>query len=151
MSLLVFSSIQSAAYGNLFECSTAESKISDALFSSMAHANQVGVWDDGEALFVVSLLNTEGLKLKFPKYAASDGLVIRHRKNDLTDHMVLLGEIFRAAATLPPDPSAVLPERTEHQSVVRTRLGQHKYRICGDRPRPSFRFSGVRLLSYCVH
>ena len=151
MSLLVFSSIQSAAYGNLFECSTAEAKISDALFSSMAHANQVGVWDDGEALFVVSLLNTEGLKLKFPKYAASDGLVIRHRKNDLTDHMVLLGEIFRAAATLPPDPSAVLPERTEHQSVVRTRLGQHKYRICGDRPRPSFRFSGVRLLSYCVH
>ena len=79
MNALVFSSIQSAAYGNLFECSTAEAKISDALFSSMAHANQVGVWDDGEALFVVSLLNTEGLNLKFPKYAASDGLVIRHR------------------------------------------------------------------------
>lgn len=129
MSPLVFSSIQSAAYGNLFECSTAEAKISDALFSSMAHANQVGVWDDGEALFVVSLLNTEGLKLKFPKYAASDGLVIRHRKNDLTDHMVLLGEVFRTAATLPPDPGAVLPERTERQSIVRTRLGQHKYKV----------------------
>ena len=129
MNALVFSSIQSASYGNLFECSTAESKISDALFSSMAHANQVGVWDDGEALFVVSLLNTEGLKLKFPKYAASDGLVIRHRKNDLTDHMVLLGEVFRTAATLPPDPGAVLPERTERQSIVRTRLGQHKYKV----------------------
>lgn len=129
MNALVFSSIQSAAYGNLFECSTAEAKISDALFSSMAHANQVGVWDNGEALFVVSLLNTEGLKLKFPKYAASDGLVIRHRKNDLTDHMVLLGEVFRTAATLPPDPDAVMPARTERQSVVRTRLGQHKYKV----------------------
>ena len=73
MNALVFSSIQSAAYGNLFKCSTAEAKISDVLFSSMVHANQVGVWDDGEALFVVSLLNTEGLKLKFPDHAASDG------------------------------------------------------------------------------
>ena len=129
MNALVFSSIQSAAYGNLFECSTAEAKISDVLFSSMVHANQVGVWDDGEALFVVSLLNTEGLKLKFPDYAASDGLVIRHRKNDLADHAMLLGEIFRAAATLPPDPDAVMLERTECQSIVRTRLGQHKYKV----------------------
>ena len=55
--------------------------------------------------------------------------MIRHRKKDLTDHAVLLGEVFRTAATLPPDPGAVLPERTERQSIVRTRLGQHKYKV----------------------
>lgn len=129
MNPLVFSSIQTAAYGNRFECSTAGQHITDALFSSMAHDNQVGVWDDGGALLLVSLLNTESLKAKFPKYAVEDGLVIRHPMNDLTDYAETLGEIFRAAATLPPDPDAVMPARTERQSVVRTRLGQHKYKV----------------------
>ena len=129
MNALVFSSIQSAAYGNLFECSTAEAAVSDVVFSSMAHDNQVGAWDDGEALLLISLLNTEGLKAKFLKYAVEDGLVVRHPRNDLTNHMALLGEIFRAAATLPSDPDAVMPGRTERQGLVRTRLGQHKYKV----------------------
>lgn len=129
MNALVFSSIQSVAYGNLFECSTAEAAVSDVVFSSMAHDNQVGAWDDGEALLLISLLNTEGLKAKFLKYAVEDGLVVRHPRNDLTNHMALLGEIFRAAATLPSDPTSVLPDRTERQRVVRARLGQHKYKV----------------------
>ena len=129
MNALLYSSIQSAAYGNQFECSTAGEKITDALFGSMTHQNEVGVWDDGEALLVVSLLNTEGLKAKFPKYAVEDGLLIRHPKNDLTDHLQLLGEVFAAAASLPPDPDAVLPERTDVQRTVKARLGQHKYKV----------------------
>ena len=48
MNAYLFSSIQSAAYGNLFECSTHEEKGSDIVFSSMSHENEVGVMDDGE-------------------------------------------------------------------------------------------------------
>lgn len=126
---LVFSSIQSAAYGNLFECSAAAEIIEEAVFSSMSHENQIAAWDEGSELLLVSLLNTDGLKAKFPQFATEDGLVIRHPKNDLTSHAIVLGEIFRAAATLPPDPEAILPDRTSRQSVVKTRLGQHKYKV----------------------
>lgn len=129
MNPLVYSSVQSAAYGNLFECSAAAEIIEEAVFSSMSHENQIAAWDEGSELLVVSLLNTEGLKAKFPQFATEDGLVIRHPKNDLTSHAIVLGEIFRAAATLPPDPEAILPDRTSRQSVVKTRLGQHKYKV----------------------
>ena len=129
MNALLFSSIQSAAYGNLFECSTHEEKGGDIVFSSMSHENEVGVMDDGEELLFTSLLNTEGLKTKFPSLATEDGIVVRHPKNDLTSHLVLLGELFHAAATLPPDPQAVLPERTVRIATVRARLGQHRYKV----------------------
>ncbi len=129
MNAYLFSSIQSAAYGNLFECSTHEADGSDIVFSSMSHENEVGVMDDGEELLFTSLLNTEGLKAKFSKLATEDGLVVRHPKNDLTNHLALLGELFHAAATLPPDPQAVLPERTVRIATVRARLGQHRYKV----------------------
>ena len=67
MNAYLFSSIQSAAYGNLFECSTHEENGGDVVFSSMSHENEVGVMDDGGALLFASLLNTEGLKAKFLK------------------------------------------------------------------------------------
>jgi hypothetical protein len=73
MNAYLFSSIQSAAYGNLFECSTHEVDGSDVVFSSMSHENEVGVMDDGEELLFTSLLNTEGLKVKFSKLATEDG------------------------------------------------------------------------------
>ena len=129
MNAYLFSSIQSAAYGNLFECSTHEENGRDIVFSSMSHENEVGVMDDGEEFLFTSLLNTEGLKAKFPKLATEDGLVVRHPKNDLTNHLALLGELFHAAATLPPDPNAVLPERTVRIATVRARLGQHRYKV----------------------
>ena len=129
MNAYLFSSIQSAAYGNLFECSTHEENGRDIVFSSMSHENEVGVMDDGEELLLTSLLNTEGLKEKFPSLATEDGLVIRHPKNDLTNHLSLLGEIFHAAATLSPDAQAVLPERTVRIATVRARLGQHRYKV----------------------
>ena len=129
MNAYIFSSIQSAAYGNLFECSTHEVDGCDVVFSSMSHENEVGVMDDGEELLFASLLNTEGLKAKFPKLATEDGLVVRHPENDLTNHLALLGELFHAAATLPPDPNAVLPERTVRIATVRARLGQHRYKV----------------------
>lgn len=129
MNAYLFSSIQSAAYGNLFECSTHEENGRDIVFSSMSHENEVGVMDDGEALLFASLLNTEGLKAKFPKLATEDGLVVMHPKNDLTNHLALLCELFHAAATLPPDPNAVLPERTVRIETVRARLGQHRYKV----------------------
>lgn len=129
MNPLLYSSIQSAAYGNHFECSTADAEITDAVFSSMSHLNEVGVIDEGEALLLVSLLNNEGLKAAFPQLATEDGLLIRHPKNDLTDHLALLGRIFQTAATLPPDSSAILPEITERQQVVKSRLGQHRYKV----------------------
>ena len=65
MNAYLFSNIQSAAYGNLFECSTHEENGRDIVFSSMSHENEVGVMDDGEELLLTSLLNTEGLKEKF--------------------------------------------------------------------------------------
>jgi hypothetical protein len=68
MNAYLFSSIQSAAYGNLFECSTHEENGRDIVFSSMSHENEVGVMDDGEELLFTSLLNTEGLKAKFSKF-----------------------------------------------------------------------------------
>jgi hypothetical protein len=68
MNAHIFSSVQSAAYGNLFECSTHEADGSDIVFSSMSHENEVGVMDDGEELLFTSLLNTEGLKAKFSKF-----------------------------------------------------------------------------------
>jgi len=129
MNAYLFSSIQSVAYGNRFECSTHEVNGSDVVFSSMSHENEVGVMDDGEELLFTSLLNTEGLKAKFSKLATEDGLVVRHPKNDLTNHLALLGELFHAAATLPPDPNAVLPERTVRITTVRARLGQHRYKV----------------------
>lgn len=129
MNAYLFSSIQSAAYGNLFECSTHEENGRDIVFSSMSHENEVGVMDDGEEFLFISLLNTEGLKAKFPKLATEDGLVVRHPKSDLTNHLALLGELFHAAATLPPDPNAVLPERTVRIATVRARLGQHRYKV----------------------
>ena len=129
MNAYLFSNIQSAAYGNLFECLTQEANGCDIVFSSMSHENEVGVMDDGEELLFASLLNTEGLKAKFPKLATEDGLVVRHPKNDLTNHLALLGELFHAAATLPPDPNAVLPERTVRIAMVRARLGQHRYKV----------------------
>ena len=49
MNAYLFSSIQSAAYGNLFECSTHEVDGSDVVFSSMSHENEVGVMDDGQS------------------------------------------------------------------------------------------------------
>ena len=118
MNAYLFSSIQSAAYGNLFECSTHEENGCDIVFSSMSHENEVGVMDDGEELLFTSLFNTEGLKTKFPSLATEDGIVVRHPKNDLTNHLVLLGELFHAAAQLPPDPKAVLPERTDRIATV---------------------------------
>ena len=129
MNAYLFSSIQSAAYGNLFECSTHEENGRDIVFSSMSHENEVCAMDDGEEFLFTSLLNTEGLKAKFPKLATEDGLVVRHPKNDLTNHLALLGELFHAAATLPPDPNAVLPERTVRIATVRARLGQHRYKV----------------------
>ena len=130
MNAYLLSSIQSAAYGNLFECSAIrEENGCDAVFSSMSHENEVGVTDDGETLLFVSLLNIERLKSKFPKLATEDGLVVRHPRNDLTNHLALLGELFHAAATLPPDPQAVLPEQTVRIATVRARLGQHRYKI----------------------
>ena len=129
MNSLLFSSIQSVAYGNLFECLTQEAKGGDIVFSSMSHENEVGVMDDGAELLFTSLLNTEGLKAKFPSLATEDGIVIRHPKNDLTNHLALLGELFHVAATLPPDPKAVLPERTDRIATVRARLGQHRYKV----------------------
>ena len=87
MNAYLFSSIQSAAYGNLFECSTHGANGCDIVFSSMSHENEVGVMDDGEALLFATLLNTEGLKAKFPKLATEDGLVVRHPTNDLTNHL----------------------------------------------------------------
>lgn len=128
MNAYLFSAIQGAAYGNQFECSTRDADSDEITFSSMRHRNEVGVADEGEALLVVSLLNNEGLKARFPEFATIDGLVIRHRRNDLTDQSVLLGRIFAAAAELPPDEGTVVPERTESQSVVKTRLGQHRYK-----------------------
>ena len=76
MNAYLFSSIQSTAYGNLFECSTHEENGCDVVFSSMSHENEVGVMDDGEELLFTSLLNTEGLKAKFSKLATEDGLVV---------------------------------------------------------------------------
>ena len=73
MNAYLFSSIQSVAYGNRFECSTHEVNGSDVVFSSMSHENEVGVMDDGEELLFTSLLNTEGLKAKFSKLATEDG------------------------------------------------------------------------------
>lgn len=128
MNPLLYSSIQSAAYGNHFECSTADAEITDAVFSSMSHLNEVGVIDEGEALLLVSLLNNNGLKAAFPELATEDGLVIRHPKNDLTGHLELLGRIFKTAAALPPDAEAVIPEPTERQATVKARLGQHRYK-----------------------
>ena len=52
--------IQSAAYGNLFECSTHEENGCDIVFSSMSHENEVGVMDDGEELLLTSLLENFG-------------------------------------------------------------------------------------------
>ena len=129
MNAYLFSSIQSAAYGNLFECATHEANGCDVVFSSMSHENEVGVMDDGEELLFASLLNTEGLKARFPKLATEDGLVVRHPENDLTNHLALLGELFHTAATLPHDPNAVLPERTVRIATVRARLGQHRYKV----------------------
>lgn len=129
MNALLFSSIQTAAYGNLFECSTHAEEIEEVIFSSMSHRNEVGVEDAGEALLIVSLLNMQGLKAAFPQITTEDGLVIRHLKNDLTDHLTLLGEIFAVAAVLPPDPDAVMPESTDAIRVVKARLGQHKYKV----------------------
>lgn len=129
MNAYLFSSIQSAAYGNLFECSTHEENGRDIVFSSMSHENEVAVMDDGEELLLTSLLNTEGLKTKFPSLATEDGIVVRHPKNDLTNHLALLGELFHASATLLPDPNAVLPERTVRIATVRARLGQHRYKV----------------------
>lgn len=128
MNAYLLSAIQSAAYGNQFECSTRDEHSSEIIFGSMRHPNQVGVYDDGDALLMISMLNGEGLKLRFPELATEDGLVIRHRHNDLTDDKVLVGEIFEAAATLPPDANAVLPERTDIHRVVKARLGQHRYK-----------------------
>ena len=143
MNAYLFSSIQSAAYGNLFECSTHEVDGSDVVFSSMSHENEVGVMDDGEELLFTSLLNTEGLKAKFARLATEDGLVVRHPKNDLTNHLALLGELFHAAATFPPDPNAVLPERTVRIATVRSERvwGSIATRFrkprCGVTPAPS--------------
>lgn len=129
MNPFIFSNVQSAAYGNLFECSTREENGRDVVFSSMSHENEVAVADDGEELLFATLLNTEGLKAMFPSLAAEAGLVVRHPKNDLTNHLALLEKIFHAAATLPPDAQAVLPERTVRIASVRARLGQHRYKV----------------------
>lgn len=128
MNAYLFSAIQGAAYGNQFECSTRDADSDEITFSSMRHRNEVGVADEGEALLLVSLLNNEGLKARFPELATIDGLVIRHRRNDLTDQTALLGAVFRAAASMPPDPSAAAPAPTESRSVVKARLGQHRYK-----------------------
>ena len=49
MNAYLLNSIQSAAYGNLFECSAIhEEDGCDAVFSSMSHENEVGVTDDVE-------------------------------------------------------------------------------------------------------
>lgn len=37
--------------------------------------------------------------------------------------------LVHAAATIPPDPNAVLPERTVRIATVRARLGQHRYKV----------------------
>lgn len=129
MNPLLFSAVQTAAYGNGFECCTREAEGIDALFSSVSHRNEVGVMDEGDRLLFISLLNTEGVKARFPQFAVEDGLVIPHPLNNLTNHLALLEEIFHAAATLPPDPAAVVPDRTEVQRLIRARLGQHQYKV----------------------
>ena len=50
MNAYLFSSIQSTAYGNLFECSTHEENGCDVVFSSMSHENEVGVMDEGDLI-----------------------------------------------------------------------------------------------------
>ena len=150
MNAYLFGSIQSAAYGNLFECLTQEANGCDIVFSSMSHENEVGVMDDGEELLFASLLNTEGLKAKFPKLATEDGLVVRHPKNDLTNHLALLGELFHAAAKLPPDPNAVLPQSVRCVSrrservwgSIATRFRKPR---CGETPAPSQASQGQRF------
>ena len=129
MNACLFSTIQSAAYCNRFECSTREEHSDEIIFGSMQHMNHVGVYDDGDALLMISMLNGDGVKCRFPELATEDGLVIRHRHNDLTDYKSLVGEVFKAAAILPPDERAILPERTDVHRVVRARLGQHRYKI----------------------
>ena len=128
MNAYLFSNIQSAAYGNFFECSTHEENGCDIVFSSMSHENEVGVMDDGEELLLTSLLNTEGLKTRFSSLATEDGIVLRQPKNDLTNHLALLGEIFHVAATLPHDAEAVLPERTVRIATVREKYLQYHRR-----------------------
>ena len=43
MNVCLISIIQSAAYGNLFECSTREEHSDEMIFGSMQHMNHVGV------------------------------------------------------------------------------------------------------------
>jgi len=128
MNAYLLSSIQSAAYGNQFECSTRDEHSSEIIFGSMRHENEIGVHDGGDELLLVSMMNNAGLKSRFPELATEDGLVIRHKHNDLTDCRILIGKVFAAAAVLPPDAGAVRPERTDVQRVVKARLGQHRYK-----------------------
>ena len=45
MNACLISIIQSAAYGNLFECSTREEHSDEIIFGSMQHMNHVGVYE----------------------------------------------------------------------------------------------------------
>ncbi len=83
MKAYLLSSIQTAAYGNLFDCSTRGADGRDVMFSSMSHENVVGVMDEGGELLFTSLLNTDGLKSRFSELAAEEGLVLRIRRMTL--------------------------------------------------------------------
>jgi len=50
MNAYLLSAIQSAAYGNQFECSTRDVHSSEIIFGSMRHENEAGVHDGGDGL-----------------------------------------------------------------------------------------------------
>ena len=74
MNACLFSTIQSAAYCNRFECSTQEEHSDEIIFGSMQHMNHVGVYDDGDALLMISMLNGDGVKL----YGLNSGMCLSH-------------------------------------------------------------------------
>lgn len=128
MNALVFSSIQSAAYQNRFECLTRTAGEYELVFSSMSHEQQVCVADDGMTLVFIPLLNKRGMQREFSAYAYGEGLVIHHPKNDMTGYALVLGAMFSAAARIPNDEGVVVPDVTECETVIKTRLGQHRYK-----------------------
>lgn len=54
MNAYLFINAQSAAYGNLFECSTHGKHGHDVVFSSMSYENAVGVMDNGPRVADIS-------------------------------------------------------------------------------------------------
>ena len=129
MTALLYGIIQTTAYNNRFEQGPNQPTDEVAVFASVHHPNQVAIADDGENFMFRGSRNQAGLAAAFPQWAAEDCLSVPHAPNDITDHLELIGKMFTAAAELPSDPGEPATPITESIARVKTRLGQHLYKV----------------------